>query len=210
MPVQLLVVLAMLFTLAGCYPDKPCSGNLVFDDTMALCLCPTGSMFKDGTCQCTMAGYEIVGEKCVLQDGAIPPMADAGDDTDSGEGTAYEGMGCKDYCSFATTCVGGNALAPVALSDVVMGLHADNAAECESSCKSDLGSAEATDPAVACIAAGKDTVMCNDPNPATGLENSFGLIGQCCGPNLSSELCKSICATLKASPVAGSMVPFCG
>ena len=210
MPVQLLVVLATLFTLAGCYPDKKCAGNLVFNDESGLCFCPEGSEFKDGTCQCKMKGYEIVGEACILMDGAMPPLADAGDDTDSGGGTAYEGMACKDYCSFMTTCLGTNSLATGVLPDVVMGLHADDAAACESSCKSDLGSNEATDPAVKCINEGAAASMCMDPNPQTGLGNTLGLVGQCCAPNASSPLCQSICATLKANPLTGSMVPFCG
>lgn len=205
MPVHLLVVLAMLFTLGGCYPDEPCSGGLVFDDKNALCVCPTGSMFKDGACQCTMAGYELIDQKCVLKDGAMPPMEDAG----QSDAAAYEGASCGDYCSFMTTCLGTNAIAAAALPDVVMGLHADDAAACTSSCKEDLGSDEATDPALKCIVEGAPNSMCMDPNPQMGLTNTLGLVGQCCGTNASSPLCQSICTTLKASPVAGSMVPFC-
>jgi hypothetical protein len=212
MPVKWIAVLPLLFALASCYPDKECSGELVFDETMALCFsCPAGAKYKNDTCEC-MAGYEFIGLRCVLMEGAVPATPDAGDSSASDGGTdaaAYEGAGCKDYCSFATTCIGGNAYAG-ALPTLVMGLHADNAGECESGCKSDLGSTEATDPALACLVAGKDAVMCDDPNPQTGLEKSFGLLGQCCAPNLSSELCKSICAALKADPNTKNTIKFCG
>lgn len=210
MQIKWITALPLLLALASCYPDKECSGELVFDDATALCYaCPKGAKFKNETCEC-QEGYEYVGLRCVLMDGAMPPMPDAGADEDAGgDAAAYEGNGCQDYCSFTTTCLGGNALAPAVLPDVVMGLHADNAAQCESSCKSDLGSAEASDPALACIVAGKDQSMCTVADPAMGLMNTFGLIGECCMPNPSSTLCKSICAVLKANPLAGSMVPFC-
>jgi hypothetical protein len=209
MPVKLLVVLALLFTFASCYPDKKCSGELVFDDETALCYdCPTGSTFRDGTCEC-MPGYEFVGLQCVLKDGAMPPMPDAGEDTDGGE-TAYEGMGCKDYCAFVATCVGANTTAMSYLPDIISGLHADDAAACESKCKSDLGSNEATDPALKCIAEGAEGSMCTVADAQAGLTNTLTLIGQCCGPNASSPLCSSICAPFKANALTGSRVgAFC-
>ena len=211
MPIKLLASLASLLALTSCYPDKPCSGQLVFDDATALCYaCPQGSTYKNQTCECK-EGYAYISHACMLMDGAMPSIPDAGDKSQSdaeADASAYEVNGCKNYCSFATTCLGGNSLASV-LSDVVMGLHADNATACQSSCKSDLGSNEASDPAIACIEAGQEAAMCNDPNPQTGLMKTFGLIGQCCGPNAGSELCKSICKALKASPITASMVPFC-
>jgi hypothetical protein len=207
MPVQLLVVLAMLFALAGCYPDKKCSGDgLVFDDENALCVCPTGSMFKDGACRCMMAGAELIDGKCVVEDSGVPPMADAG----QSDAAAYEGASCTDYCSFMTMCLGTNGLATSVLPDVVMGLHANDAAACTTSCKDDLGSNEASDPALGCMVAAAPSSMCMDPNPQMGLANTLGVVGQCCATNASSPLCMSICETLKASPVTGSMVPFCG
>lgn len=206
MPVQLLVVLAMLFTLAGCYPDKKCSGDFVFDDKTALCYdCPADAKFKNGTCECK-EGYEYIGLECVLKDGAMPPMEDAG----QSDAAAYEGASCSDYCSFMTMCLGTNSLATGVLPDVVMGLHANDAAACTSSCKEDLGSGEATDPALGCIVEAAPNSMCMDPNAQMGLANTLGVVGQCCATNASSPLCQSICATLKASPVTGSMVPFCG
>lgn len=207
MPVKLLVVLTLLFTLA-CYPDKKCSGELVFDDETALCYgCPSGAKFKNGTCEC-MPGYEFVGLRCVLKDGAMPPMPDAGDQEDGGE-TSYEGMGCKDYCAVMGTCIGGNSLAVSVLPDIVSGLHANDAAACESKCKSDLGSNEATDAALKCIVEGAEGSMCTVADPQAGLTNSITLIGQCCGPNASSPLCTSICAPLKANALTSGRVDFC-
>lgn len=215
MPVRTLAIFAILVVFASCYPDKKCAGELVFDDASALCYaCPAGSKYKNQTCEC-MEGYEFIGLKCVLMDGAMPAMPDAGsgDMSDaSTDAAAYEGVGCQDYCSFMSSCLGTNSLAAAVLPEVVTGLHADDAAACQTSCKSDLGSDEATDPALKCMVDGAEALVC--PAPAAeaqmGLQSTLGLVGKCCGANTSSPLCKSICETLKASPTAGSMVDFCG
>jgi hypothetical protein len=207
MPVKWIALQLLLLTLTSCYPDKECAGDLVFDDATAFCYkCPTGSVYKNETCECA-EGYAFIGLKCVLMDGAMPIVPDEEDA--GGDEATYEGSGCKDYCSFATMCIGTNVVAMGFLADVVTGLHADNAGQCETSCKSDLGSAEATDPALACITAGKDGVMCHDPDPQKGLENTFDLVEQCCEPNASSPLCNSICTTLKANQLVATMVTYC-
>lgn len=207
MPVQLLVIFAAVLALASCYPDKPCSGELVFDDATALCYaCPKGAKFKNQTCECA-EGYEYIATKCVLKDGEMPPMKDAGkDDSDA---KAYAGHTCAEYCGFQKACIGMNALAPVALSDIVAGLHADDAAACESACKADVGDKEAMDEAISCIVEAQPGAMCGAADPQAGLMGAFGAIGTCCGPRKDNALCKSICKPLKANPLTSSMVMFC-
>lgn len=209
MPVKVSVVLCALLVVAGCIPDKPCAGELVYDDPSGLCYdCPKEAKYKNGTCECP-EGSTYANQVCVKGDAGTPPDSGAAsNDAGADAMTAYESMNCKGYCSFVGTCVGENAYAG-ALSDVVKGLHADDAATCESSCKGDVGSTEATEPALVCFEAGRGSAMCDDPNPQMGLKNTFTLIGTCCGPNPTSKLCQSICKTLKANPNIASMVPYC-
>ncbi|HET8940325.1 MAG TPA: hypothetical protein VFN67_43085 [Polyangiales bacterium] len=210
MPVQLLAVIAAVLALASCYPDRKCSGELVFDDATALCYeCPKGSTYKDQTCECG-EGYEFIGLKCVLMDGAMPPIKDAGKESDADvDAKAYAGHTCAEYCGFQKACIGMNALAPAVLSDIVTGLHANDSAACESACKADLGDKEAMDEAVSCIVEAQPNAMCDAADPQAGLAGAFGAIGTCCEPRKDNPLCKSICKPLKANPLTSSMVAFC-
>jgi hypothetical protein len=215
MQIKLFVVLIVLCAGAACAPEKKCSGELVYDDPMELCVpCPKGATFKDGSCNCP-AGYDYVDFQCKLNadamvgddaDAMVMGTEDAGAKPDAGGG--YEGASCQDYCSFMNTCIGMNSLAS-ALGTVAADLHADDPAACKSSCQSDLGNGESSNAALACISAQKSNPMCGDANPQTGLMAAFGVIGECCGTRTSDPLCKSICKPLKASPIFSSMVPFC-
>jgi hypothetical protein len=147
--------------------------------------------------------------RCVPTDSGVPDVEDAGMTPDSGSAASGGGASCTEYCAFANECIGQNSLASSVLTDLVSGLHADDAAACKTSCQTTLGNQESGNAVLSCIAAGKDGAMCKDPNPQNGLMGAFGLIGECCGPHQSDPLCKSICTTLKANPLVASMVPFC-
>ena len=202
-----LALLILSCALAACAPGNKCSGALVFDDMNDICLaCPKDATFKDDTCVCK-TGYAYVNFKCMLMDGSVPDVEDAGMQPDSGTSSGG-GASCQDYCSFMNVCIGMNALAG-ALSDVVMALHADDPAACKSSCQSTLGSGESSNAVLSCIETSKDEAMCKDPNPQNGLKSAFATIGTCCGTRPSDPLCKSICAPLKANPLFSSQIDFC-
>jgi hypothetical protein len=118
------------------------------------------------------------------------------------------GATCEDYCTFANTCIGMNALAG-ALGTLSADLHANDTAACKTSCQSDLGSKEANNEALACFKTMGASATCDDPNPQEGLKAAFGVIEGCCGTRGSDPLCKSVCKTLTGNPILGSMIDFC-
>jgi hypothetical protein len=209
MQIKLLLLLIVLCTCISCAPKQKCSGALVFDDTVDSCTpCPKDATFKDGTCICK-AGYNYVNLRCVKADAGMMETEDAGptQSPDSGMMTSGGGASCQDYCSFSNECIGMNALAG-ALGSLAADLHAEDTATCKTSCQSELGSMESSSAALTCFKS-SDRSMCKDPNPQNGLKAAFGVIEECCGTRTSDPLCKSICTTLKASPLVGSMITFC-
>jgi hypothetical protein len=203
--------LIVLFAFAsGCTPEERCSGKQYFDSAAYICrLCPMGTTFKNGTCKCKDQ-YEFVDNRCVLMDGAVIETPDAGtEDSGAADTAAPAALSCMDYCDFAKSCIGDNGLAKAALSDVVSGLHADDAAACTSNCKSELGDGEASDPVVACIEAGREAAACAGDSSQTAIAAAFTLLADCCRPRQENALCKSICVPLKANPLTSGMVDFC-
>jgi hypothetical protein len=149
--------------------------------------------------------YTFVHNKCMLMDGAVIEVPDAGPAIEAGMSTAK----CSDYCDFAKVCIGDSALAKAALADIVSGLHADAPAACTSSCMSDLGGDGSSDPVVACVEAGRAAAACAGDSTQAGLGGAIGLLGDCCRPRMNNALCKSICKPFKANVLVSSMVDFC-
>lgn len=193
-------LLVLCAVAGGCEPEPRCSGALYYDPVLISCWpCPMDATFKNGTCQCKDS-YEFVNHRCVLMDGAVIEMPDTGTPAASS---------CMDYCDFAKVCIGDNALAKSALSDIVSGLHADDTAACTSSCESDLGGDGSSDPVVACIEAGREAAACTTADSQMGLGNTFGLLGDCCRSRQDNALCKAICKPLKANALVSGMIDFC-
>jgi hypothetical protein len=210
MRVRLIPLVSLLFVMVAgsCAPKQKCSGTQYYDPEVLTCRpCPKTATFKDGTCECKDPLFTFVNNKCMLMDGAvIEEPADAGGDT---EGGMMSTATCADYCDFAKVCVGDNALAKAALSDIVKGLHADDPAACTMSCEADLGGDGSGDPVIACIEAGRAAAMCAGNSTQAGLAGGISLIGDCCRPHMTNGLCKSICKTMKANTIIASMVDFC-
>jgi hypothetical protein len=209
MQIKLLALLIVICACSACAPDQKCSGGQVYDVKTETCTpCPKDAAFENDTCVCK-AGYDFVNLRCVKGDAGMVSEEDAGPAPDAGSTMmASGGATCEDYCSFANTCIGMNALAG-ALGTLSADLHANDTAACKTSCQSDLGNKEPGNAAIACMKAAQAGAMCDDANPQNGLMGAFGVYGECCGTRGSDPLCKSICTTLTGNPIVGSMITFC-
>jgi hypothetical protein len=211
--------LVMLCAIAGsCAPEEKCSGERYFEVASGLCFsCPMDATLKNGTCKCKDK-YEFKNRRCVLKDGETDEPMDAGKPNEKDAGMMSEedtgmsmpaGPTCADYCGFAKACIGDNMLAKAALPTIITGLHADDVDACTDNCQSELGNDGSSDPAVACIEAGREAAMCAGVSTQDGLASGLMLVADCCRPRKSNALCKSICVPLKANPLTSSMVDFC-
>lgn len=194
---------------ASCAPEDKCSGELIYDSVENVCrACPKESTYKNDACKCK-SGYAFEDFRCVKNDDGMVDPKDAGGNEDDAGMMTGGAASCADYCSFANSCVGKNTLATAALPDIVMGLHADDQAECTDSCQSSLGNDGSTDPVVACIDAGREAAACEGKTTQASLTSALMLVADCCRPRKSNALCKSICAPFKANPLTASMADFC-
>jgi hypothetical protein len=190
----------------ACDPQPRCGGVLYYDPVTTNCVaCPKDAPFKDGSCVCKDQ-YEFVNNKCVLMDGAVLPIPDAGDEDSAASANAGS---CNGYCEFTKQCFADNALAAAALNDLVTGLKASDTPACIAACKSDTGGDGSMDPVVACIEAGRTQAACANDDTQTGLGGAITLLGDCCRSKQSNKLCKSICAGFAASPLVKDRVDFC-
>jgi hypothetical protein len=212
MLVRLLVLFVVMQAFAACVPSNKCSGELYFYEDAYECLkCPEKSNFKDGTCVC-QDGYEFSNRQCMLKDGAVPVIPDAGSQPDAdsaSDDTGGGGAGCEDYCSFNSECWGSNSIAMSVLPDIVMGLHADDPAACKTSCEKALGSMESTSEALGCFVEGRADSGCKNADETVGLGKTIDLTGQCCRSHTGDPLCKAICTTLKANALASQRIDYC-
>jgi hypothetical protein len=204
--------LLMLCAIAGgCEPKDKCGAGRYYESATALCFdCPMDATFKNDRCECNDDKYEFKNRSCVLKDGetAEPPDSGMMQEEDAGA-SATAAVRCDDYCGFAMVCIGNNTLAQSALPAIITGLHADDEAACTASCESTLGNDGSNDPVIACIEAGRDTLMCSGGGSTDSLTDAMMLVSDCCTPRRSNALCKSICVPLKANPLTASSVMFC-
>jgi hypothetical protein len=201
---QASILAALVALLCACAPEKKCGGELYFDGRSCR-LCPDDAKFENHTCVCNEAEfYEFADDRCMLKDGAMPPVEEPEEDS----GTTPAAAGCSDYCDFAKVCVADNPIASAALSDVVTGLKADDSKGCQTACETDTGGPGTADPVVACFAAGRSTAGCENEPTQAGFGGAIKLMGSCC-KGQSSELCKSICAVLTANALLKNSITFC-
>lgn len=204
--------LLLLSTAAvGCQPGTKCSGQQYYDPVFEICnVCPMGSTFGDGTCQCKEP-YAFTSGRCVLRDGAVVETPDSGSSATDGstEDEPPAAPGCKDYCAFSKACFGDNQLAQSVVPDIISGIHADDTAACTSSCQDDLGNDGSDDQAIACVEAGREAAGCENDDTDTGLIQWLTLMGDCCRPYPEDAVCKSLCAALKPNPLVRAMADFC-
>ena len=198
---SLLILSAVTLALTACEPDEKCSGELYYDGRNCRA-CPEDASFEDGRCVCDDSErYRFVARpsapgRCELRPGAEPePEVDAGMSS------------CASYCEFVTGCVGGNSLATGALPDVVAGLHASDADECESACEGDTA-ADGGEEVLACFHAGRSEASCEDDDSQAGIQRAFELVDECCAGK-SEGLCASICDALTSNMLVASMIDFC-
>ena len=193
---SLSILTAVGLALVACEPAEKCSGDLYFDGRNCR-PCPDDASFENGSCVCDDdARYRFRNHRCELRPGVEPePEVDAG------------APSCDDYCGFATSCIGGNAIVMAALSDIVDGLHANDPAECRSACEDD-SSADGGDEVLACFRAGRDAADCADDDTQAGITRAFTLVRECCAGK-SGGLCASICETLLANELVSPMIEFC-
>jgi hypothetical protein len=192
----LLLSIAFGWFFVACEPSEKCSGELYFDGRNCRA-CPDDAELEDGRCVCDDdERYRFSAGRCQLRPGAEPePEPDAGL------------ASCESYCEFATGCIGGNAIAMAALSDVVAGLHAGDAAACVSACEDDLD-ADGGEEVLACFHAGRGAAACEDDDTPAGIERAFTLVSECCAGK-SAGLCASICEALTANTLVAPTIDFC-
>ena len=196
-----LILTSFTLALTACEPSEKCSGELYYEGRNCR-PCPDDATFKNGRCVCDDSErYRFVvvsglPGSCELRPGAEPPP-----EPDAGMSS------CASYCEFVTGCVGGSSVATGALPDVVAGLHASDADECESACEGDTA-ADGGDEVLACFHAGRSEADCEDDDSPAGIQRAFELVSECC-TGKSEGLCASICDTLTSNMLVAGMIDFC-